>query len=101
MSEKSTIISSENTQTVVAVCFVLALLAVAFNFYNYVRIQQLVQVTGKIYAGSLEMDIVASERLRAFSDLEKRVSAIEATPAPAPAPPPVEEAPAEEEAAAE
>ena len=84
MSEKSSIISSENTQTVVAVCFVLALLAVAFNFYNYVRIQQLVQVTGKIYAGSLEQEhIVSSERLKAFSDLEKRVAALEATPAPA------------------
>ena len=97
MSEKSSIISSENTQTVVAVCFVLALLAVAFNFYNYVRIQQLVQVTGKIYAGSLEQDIVSSERLKAFSDLEKRVAALEATPAPAPAEP----APAEGEPAAE
>jgi hypothetical protein len=96
MSEKSTIISSENTQTVVAVCFVLALLAVAFNFYNYVRIQQLVQVTGKIYAGSLEQDIVSSERLKAFSDLEKRVSAMEAAPAPIAAP---VEAPAEEPAA--
>ena len=99
MSEKSSIISSENTQTVVAVCFVLALLAVAFNFYNYVRIQQLVQVTGKIYAGSLEQDIVSSERLRAFGGLEKRISALEATPPPVPvAAPPVQEAPVEEAA---
>ena len=38
MSEKPQMMSSDSLQTVVAVCFVLALLSVAFNFYNFTRI---------------------------------------------------------------
>ena len=37
---RSVLISGENLQTIVAVTFVLALLAVAFNFFNFTRIQQ-------------------------------------------------------------
>jgi len=38
MSERPDMISSDSLQTVVAVCFVLALLSVAFNFYNFTQI---------------------------------------------------------------
>ncbi len=37
---RTALISGENLQTILAVTFVLALLAVAFNFYNFTRNQQ-------------------------------------------------------------
>ena len=44
------LISNENLQTVVAVCFVLSLLSVAFNFYNFTRVQR----TEKLSSGMRE-----------------------------------------------
>jgi len=41
MPEKRTLLNSESLQTVIAVCFVLALLSVTFNFYNFNRLNNL------------------------------------------------------------
>jgi len=41
MSEKRELLNGDSAQTVIAVCFVLALLSVTFNFYNFNRLNHL------------------------------------------------------------
>ncbi len=48
MSEKPQMMSSDSLQTVVAVCFVLALLSVAFNFYNFTRINHVYGIMSEL-----------------------------------------------------
>jgi hypothetical protein len=57
MSEKSTLISGENLPTIAVVAFVLALLSLAMNYYNYTRIDQVV-------AGQLEITEKTVDRVR-------------------------------------
>ena len=58
MSDKSSLIGSENLQTVVAVTFVLALLGIALNYFNYSR-------TSLVASGESAVTEAIIERVRA------------------------------------
>jgi hypothetical protein len=92
MSEKRPMISAENQQTVLAVCFVLALLSVVFNFYNYTRINRVISATARmnnINVEQIEENLRAQQR--AIGALEKKQAEMDgkmstmSAPAPAPA----------------
>ncbi|MBT3221855.1 MAG: hypothetical protein HN348_22490 [Proteobacteria bacterium] len=77
MSEKNQIISAGNLQTVVVVCFVLSLLAIAFNFYNFARINQVMAGTQFVNQDSVETDLAIVNRLNRISNLEGRLASLE------------------------
>ena len=88
------LISESNLQTVVAVCFVLALLSVAFNFYNFTRINavfngladvQNITVSGVNNANQAQADRVTllEKRIKKLEKQAKRGNTAAATPPPA------------------
>lgn len=92
MAEKRSILSEENQPTVIAVCFVLALLALGFGVYDMLQIRglsMLVQRVNNVNVESINSQLsAATTRL---ADLEKRLAEVEKAPAPMPvadAPPP-------------
>ena len=77
MPEKNQIISSNNLQTVVVVCFVLSLLAIAFNFYNFARINQALVGNHAVNYSSVETDLAIVNRLNRLSNVETRIESLE------------------------
>ena len=99
MSESRPMISAENQQTVLAVCFVLTLLTSAFGLYNYSR-------TSKVISATAHMNNINVENIHGnlktqgteITALEAKVTALEgkltAMTAAAAAAPPATAAPA-------
>lgn len=95
--EGSPVLSSENLQTVVAVCFVLSLLAVTFNFYNFTRVQRAEDIA--VRAASVDVKALhgaLAEARQETAELRDQVGKLEqelagmkaqASAAPAPAQP--------------
>lgn len=79
MSEKPTLlISPENQQTVLAVSFVLALLAVVFNFYNFNQIGRLTAATSQssnTNVATIEKHL--TNQAQTISALEAKVTAMD------------------------
>lgn len=77
MSESTKLINQENVQTVIAVCFVIALLALAMNFYNLVQIHRSDDNTLALSA-ALEQRVSAVESGSSDADaLQARIAALE------------------------
>ncbi len=94
MSEEPTTLSPENMQTIVAVSFVLALLALALDFYNFNRTNTIAVVAAVNNQLAVDLDakiLRVEDRLRALERAAK------AAPAPTPA---AEEAPVDADVAA-
>ena len=76
MSETPKVITSANMQTVIAVCFILALLALAFNFYNFKQIHNVTTGVGNLQIEQMaRIDQVAKPEK--VADLEAKVAALE------------------------
>lgn len=84
MSDTPKIITTSNMQTVIAVCFVLGLLALAFNFYNFKQIHNVTAGVGNLNIDQIaRIDQVAnpekvSELEAKVADLEGKLAALEA-----------------------
>jgi hypothetical protein len=108
LSNNTEIISPANLQTVVVVCFILALLSLAFNFYNFSRVNAAIMNTHTAHFLGNKTDLALVDRINRLSSLEGRLKEIERemaesnqNPAPAPLPTPLADpaAPAQEPAA--
>lgn len=79
-----------NLQTILAVAFVLALLSVTFNFYNFTRIQQLTVISARANEASMQTMTTALVEARQQSkalqeqvdELEARLASMEPKPTP-------------------
>ena len=92
MSSPNTILSAENMQTIVAVAFVLALLSLAFNFFNFNQ-------TTSISVVALANHRAMQNHSANIADLTMKIEALEADAKKrAAAPPPAAPAPVEVEA---
>jgi len=88
MNEKRPLISAENQQTVLAVCFVLSLLGVVFNFYNHTRINRVIGASTRMNNINVEqIQTNLNSQAKALSALEKRVADMDGR-MNAPPPPP-------------
>ena len=72
MSDESTIISTDNMQTIVAVAFILAVLSLVLNFYNFRQVNVAT-------AGLMGIDFAQIERSNSTNKkLSERLTALEA-----------------------
>ena len=79
MTERTGLFSGENLQTIMAVTFVLALLALAFNFYNYSTINNAATVLAGINVGSIQkFDGQFVDTNKKIDDLSKQVADMKA-----------------------
>ncbi len=76
MSDTPKIITTSNMQTVIAVCFILGLLALAFNFYNFKQIHNVTAGVGNLSVDQMaRIDQVANPQK--VADLEAKVTDLE------------------------
>ena len=72
MSDNNSVFATSNLHTVVAVGFVLALLSIAFNFYNFTRMGQVLEATAIAANGNFNAVDAKIQKLNAkVSALEK------------------------------
>jgi hypothetical protein len=86
MAEKRSILSEENQPTVIAVCFVLALLALGFGVYDMLQIRGLSMIVQRVNNVNVEsINTQLSAATTRLADIEKRLGEVEkraATPMP-------------------
>jgi hypothetical protein len=78
MAERRSVLTEENQPTVIAVCFVLALLATGFGVYDLLQIRSLsmfVQRTNNVNVESVNTQL--STAMTRLADLERRLGDIE------------------------
>jgi len=88
MSDKSSLLSSDNIGTVVAVCFVIALLSLALNFYLYTQLNNVTVGVGNFEVAAAARDKTLRNEIGKIGVMEQRVAELEATVAELAAPPP-------------
>lgn len=78
MARESRLFTGESLQTVVAVCFVLSLLSVAFNFYNFTRLMQLAKAsTAAENYNTAALDTRSMDNTKKVAELEAKLAAVE------------------------
>jgi hypothetical protein len=97
MSDSNGLFSASNTQTIVAVTFVLALLSLAFNFYIHKQFSEATATLAGIDVGQSEQSRTATAATDArLAAVEADLKAMKAAAAAAAAAPAPEAAPAGE-----
>lgn len=96
MSDRNQVLSSHNLQTMVAVAFVLVLLSLGFNFYNFARMNQIMVGLLDVEGASIRANARSEEALqRQITELQNRLDEIQGATAAAnteaPKAPPAEE----------
>ena len=76
MSAESTI-SSDNLRTIVVVGFIIGLLSLAFNFFNYARINNALDITAQLQAVDATNHDLLNTKITDVSGLTTRVDALE------------------------
>ena len=71
------LISPENLQTVVAVGFVLALLGVAFNMFNFTQLSRYAAQTKNVVDRNTVTDATVIDRVNELSELEKSIMTLQ------------------------
>ncbi|MCB9759296.1 MAG: hypothetical protein H6739_05610 [Alphaproteobacteria bacterium] len=90
MSEHQGPVTQQNLSTIAAVAFILALLSLAINFYNYQRTNSVVRGTVKVDYQASQREAAVNERVSSLEsqlkELQGRLDAAEAAAAAAAAP---------------
>ena len=98
MSERSPVLNSQNLHTIVAVAFVLVLLSLGFNFYNFARMNQITAGLLDVEAASIRANAKSEEALqRQITELQTDLKRMKAGAPPAAASAPAVTAAAEDE----
>lgn len=77
-SENSSFLSSQNMSSIVAVAFILSLLSLALNFYNYQRTNETIRGFARIDLQAAQREADINKQLAGVQDVSKNLDALRA-----------------------